>query len=545
MSSMHSELIINVEPWETRVALLENGTAVEFHVERALKRGYVGNIYKGKVVRVLPGMQAAFVNVGLERTAFLYVTDVYDHLNEFELMLGRAECTEADHHALHCEIGDDEPEPELHYTPPPFRIEDLLHEGQEILVQVAKEPLGSKGARVTSHISLPGRHLVLMPTMNHIGISRRIEDEHERSRLREIIESLRPGGMGFIVRTAAEGISREDLEAEMNFLLKLWSNIQKRAATMPIPSLVYEDLDITLRAVRDLFTGEVKRLVVDSADAYRRIIDFLETFALNLKPRVEYYSDSIPLFDAFGIEMEMSRAIGKKVWLKSGGYIVIESTEALTAIDVNTGKFVGKRRLEDTILKTNLEAAREIAYQLRLRNIGGLIIIDFIDMENPASRDEVFNCLKEAIKHDKCRSNILRMSELGLIQMTRKRNREGLTRQLCERCFYCDGAGVLPSRRTVCYEIFRKIRREAGNIDTDAIQIQTHPRIGEMLLKEEAVHVETLERETGKEIIIVSRPDLHIEHYEIKYINSSRDSGLKGNQVPPTGESEKYNGDNK
>ncbi len=518
---MHSELIVNVEPWETRVALLENGSAVEFHIERALKRGYVGNIYKGKVVRVLPGMQAAFVNVGLERTAFLYVTDVYDHLNEFEMMLGRADCTE-DHHAIHCDLTEDDQEHELHYTPPPFRIEDLLHEGQEILVQVAKEPLGSKGARVTSHVSLPGRHLVLMPTMNHIGISRRIEDENERARLKEIIETLRPKGMGFIVRTASEGISAEDLEAEMDFLLRLWSNIQKKAATVPIPSLVYEDLDITLRAVRDLFTGEVTRLVVDSEEAYRRILQFIEAFALHLRPRVELYTDSTPIFDAFGIEMEMSRAIGKKVWLKSGGYIIIESTEALTAIDVNTGRFVGKRRLEDTILKTNLEAAREIAYQLRLRNIGGLIIIDFIDMENPASRDEVFNCLKEAIKPDKCRSNILRMSELGLIQMTRKRNREGLTRLLCERCFYCEGAGVLPSRRTVCYEIFRKIRREAGGMDRDAIQIQVHPKIGEMLLKEESVHVETLEKETGKEIIIISRPDLHIEQYEINYIESPR-----------------------
>ncbi len=518
---MHSELIINVEPWETRVALLENGAAVEFHVERALNRGYVGNIYKGKVVRVLPGMQAAFVNIGLERTAFLYVTDVYDHLNEFEMMLGRADCSE-DHGALQCNSSEDDNEHELHYTPPPFRIEDLLHEGQEILVQVAKEPLGSKGARVTSHISLPGRHLVLMPTMNHIGISRRIEDEHERARLREIIDSLRPGGMGFIARTASEGISADNLEAEMDFLLRLWANIQKKAASMPIPSLVYEDLDITLRAVRDLFTGEVKRLVVDSEDAYRRILEFVEIFAVHLRPRVELYTDSTPVFDAFGIEMEMSRALGKKVWLKSGGYIVIESTEALTAIDVNTGRFVGKRRLEDTILKTNLEAAREIAYQLRLRNIGGLIIIDFIDMENPSSRDEVFNCLKEAIKPDKCRCNILRMSELGLIQMTRKRNREGLARLLCERCFYCEGAGVLPSRRTVCYEIFRKIRRDARTHEASAIQIEANPKIGEMLLKEEACHVETLEKELGKEIVIISRPDLHIEHYEINYIDSRR-----------------------
>ncbi len=509
---MSSELIINVAPWETRVALLENGTVVEFHVERKAERGYVGNIYKGRVVRVLPGMQAAFVDIGLERTAFLYVTDVYDHLSEFEMMLGRAECEE--NHLHHC---GQEYEHPIHYTPPPFRIEDLLHEGQEILVQVGKEPLGSKGARVTSHISLPGRHLVLMPTMNHVGISRRITDEAERQRLKDLIEEIRPTGLGFIARTASEGLSSDDLKGEMEFLIHLWEDIQRRASTLPIPSLVYEDLDITLRAVRDLFSGEVTRLVVDSKPAYERIIDFIETFAQHLKPKVELYNEPTPIFDAFGIELEMSKALGRKVWLKSGGYIIIESTEALTAIDVNTGKFVGKRHLEDTILKTNIEAAKEIAYQLRLRNIGGLIIIDFIDMDNSASREEVFNTLKESIKRDKSKINILRMSELGLIQMTRKRNRESLRSILTEPCFYCDGAGELKSTRTLCYEIFRRIRREAGKNDDTAIQLLVHPRIGEMLLNEEAHHVEFLEEEIGREITIVSRPNLHLEQFEIHY----------------------------
>jgi len=510
---MSSELIINAAPWETRVALLENGSVVEFHVERTASRGYVGNVYKGRVVRVLPGMQAAFVDIGLKRTAFLYVTDVYDHLSEFELMLGKEELEE--NHGDHCGTED---VPLLHYTQPPFLIEDLLHEGQEILVQVAKEPLGSKGARVTSHISLPGRHLVLMPTMNHVGISRRIKDETERRRLKEIIESLRPPGVGFIARTASEELRAKDLQGEMDFLLLLWENVQKRGSSLPIPSLVYEDLDICLRAVRDLFTGDVERLVVDSPTAHARIVAFVETFAPHLRPCVELYEQSLPIFDAFGVEVEMSRALGKKVWLKSGGYIVTESTEALTAIDVNTGKYVGKRHLEDTILKTNLEAAKEIAYQLRLRNIGGLIIIDFIDMENAASREEVFNTLKEAIKNDKCTTNILRMSELGLIQMTRKRNRESLQRLLCEPCIYCEGAGILKSRRTLCYEIFRRIQRETWHADGTKIQVQVHPRIGEMLLKEEACHVEWLEQALQREITIVSTPELHLEQYEIRYV---------------------------
>ena len=502
------------------MALLENGTAVEFHVERASRPSHVGNIYKGRVVRVLPGMQAAFVEIGLDRTAFLYVTDVYDHLSEFELMLGRAECVEEpDEFMCHHE---EEPQPDLHYVPPPFRIEDLLHERQEILVQVTKEPVGSKGARITSHVSLPGRHLVLMPTMNHVGISRRIEDEAERNRLKEIIEELRPAGTGFIARTASDGIKKEHLKAEMDFLLRLWKNIQQQASTLPIPSLVYEDLDITLRAVRDLFTGDVERLVVDSRQAYERILRFIETFAFELKPGVELYENSQPIFDAYGIEIEMSRSLGKKVWLKSGGYIVIESTEALTAVDVNTGKFVGKRHLEDTILKTNIEAAKEIAYQLRLRNIGGLIIIDFIDMADASSREEVFRTLKDALKRDKCKTNILRMSELGLIQMTRKRNRESLNRLLTEKCFYCEGAGNLKSRRTVCYEIFRKITRDAPSYSTNGVQILVHPVIGEMLLKEEASFIELLEKQLKKEIIIEPRPDFHLEQFDISYIHLER-----------------------
>ncbi len=509
---MYSELIVNVTPWETRIALMEDGSVVEFHVERAAEQGYVGNIYKGRVVRVLPGMQAAFVDIGLERTAFLYIRDVYDHLSEFEAIFGRTDYDEIGTSPLHCNTDERHL---LSYSPPPFRIEELLHEGQDILVQVSRRPLGTKGARLTSHISIPGRNLVLMPTMNHLGVSRKIRCEPERQRLKELIDSLRPKDIGFIARTACEGLSPTDIQQEMEFLLHLWATIQEKAENLHSPSLVYKDLDITLRTVRDLFTCDVKRLIVDSRPVYERILAFLETFAPHLRPCVELYEDPIPIFDTFGIEVEMSRAIRKKVWLKSGGYIVIEKTEALIAIDVNTGKFIGKHCLEDTILKTNLEAAKEIAYQLRLRNMGGLIIIDFIDMEDPEDRELVFNTLREALKRDRCKTNILRISELGLIQMTRKRDREDLNHLLCEPCPYCDGSGELKSRRTLCYEIFHHIQSEARHRDSAAIEVFVHPKIGDMLINEEAHNIELLEKSIQKKINIVSRPEFYLEQYKI------------------------------
>ncbi len=506
---MPSELIINTAPWETRIALMENGLVVELHVERRAERGFVGNIYKGRVVRVLPGMQAAFVDIGLARTGFIYVADVYDHMAEFEAMLGVKDADAPD---------DDELENRYSaFRYQGFRIEDLLHDGQEIIVQVIKEPIGSKGARLTSHISIPGRHLVLMPSVDQVGVSHRIEDETERKRLREIIESMRPKGLGFIARTASEGLMAEDIKIEMDFLVHLWDVIQKKAQSMSVSSLIYEDLDVTLRAIRDLFSGDVHRLVVDSSDAWHRIMTFVDTFALHLRPKIELYEGSMPIFDYYGIEVDMSRAMGKKVWLKSGGYIVIESTEALTTIDVNTGKFVGKRHLEDTILKTNLEAAKEIAFQLRLRNIGGLIIIDFIDMESEVNRQEVCQTLKDNLKKDRCKTSMLKMSELGLIQMTRKRNREGLQSLLCEPCFYCEGKGVLKSKRTICYDIFRKIQREAGFKKGNRVDVFVHPWLGELLLKEEAHHVEFLEKKIGMEMCITSKPEFHLEQYEVEY----------------------------
>jgi ribonuclease G len=506
---MSNDLIINTRPHETRVALVENGSVVELHIERKTGQELMGNIYRGRIARVLPGMQAAFVDIGLDRTAFLYVADVHKDILGLEQMMLEAQ-----------EKGD---EPEDHdeensrgLEKITFQIEELLHEGQDIMVQVAKEPLGTKGARVTSHISLPGRHLVLMPTVNHIGISRRIEDREERERLRKIIEEIRPNSFGFIARTVSEGDSREKLKSEMDFLLKLWDNVRNRMDKSSTRGILHKDLNISLRAVRDLFTREVDRLIVDSREEYKNILSFIDTFASSLKYSVELYEGSDPIFDAYGIEMEISRALEKKIWLKSGGYIVIEMTEALTSIDVNTGSYVGKRNLEETILKTNLEALKEIAYQLRFRNIGGLIVIDFIDMEKKSNRERVFSALKEAMDKDRAKTNILPMSDLGLIEMTRKRTRENLNRMLSEPCFYCEGRGTLKSKRTICYEIFRDLERECADLpDEGPVYVLVHPQIENCMREDERDSVMDLEKRTKKRIIVIAKEQFHVEQYEI------------------------------
>ncbi|MEJ2691215.1 MAG: Rne/Rng family ribonuclease, partial [Deltaproteobacteria bacterium] len=401
---MATDLVINATSYEIRIALVEHGTLTEFYLERPTERGLVGNIYKGKVRRVLPGMQAAFVDIGLERTGFLYVDDVQVGDSELEQMVleNNCGCYEHGHHELAVPRYAEK------------NIEDLLTEKQEILVQVCKEPLGTKGARLTCHITIPCRNLVFMPMTDHIGISRKIDDEEVRDRLHSMIEELRPAGTGFIVRTLAENASREELEADMEFLLHIWSEIQDLEAKAPVPSLVYADLDIILRVVRDVFSPEIDRVVVDNPQTYERVFKFVETFAPRLINKVHQYTGEQPVFEAYGIEVEISRALDKKIWLRCGGYIIIETTEALTVVDVNTGRYVGKNDLEETIFKTNMEAVKEIAYQLRLRNIGGIIIIDFIDMEEEGHREEVFRALKEATQNDKSRVNILKVSEFGL-----------------------------------------------------------------------------------------------------------------------------------
>ncbi|KIH76066.1 RNAse G [Geoalkalibacter ferrihydriticus] len=501
---MAKELVINTTSQETRVALLENGHIAELYIERARERGIVGNIYKGRVIRVLPGMQAAFVDIGLEKAAFLYVADVFDEVEAVEHFIDGGNQGPP----VAGEDGDIEDR-----TLPP--IEDLLQEGQEILVQIAKEPLGTKGARITSHISLPGRNLVYMPTVDHVGISRRIESEEEKDRLRAAVEQIRPAGSGFIVRTAAEGKSEEDLQVDMEFLLNLWQDVARRKDGSGAPSLIHSELDVICKVVRDILTEDVRRIVVDSRDEYAKIERFIGTFMPKLKYSMELYEDEEPIFDAFGLEVEIARALGRKVWLKSGGYIIIEQTEALTAIDVNTGRYVGKHNLEDTILKTNLEAVKEIAFQLRLRNIGGLIIIDFIDMEKEPHREKVHAALLEALKSDKSKSNILKISELGLVEMTRQRVRESIGRTLCEACPYCEGKGYIKSRATLAYEIFRELRREMNELAAPRITLVVHPDVAAILYDEERHGIEELEERFGKQITITARPVFHQEQYEI------------------------------
>ncbi|MBW1659138.1 MAG: ribonuclease E/G [Deltaproteobacteria bacterium] len=497
-----SEIIINSTPQETRIALVENGEVVELFFERKKDRGILGNIYKGKVVRVLPGMESAFVDIGMEKAAFLYVSEVFHPVDDYrEMFLG------------------DEDEPIEDFSAKkgsePRHIEDLLTEGQEILVQVSKEPIGSKGCSVTSLVSLPGRYLVLMPFADHIGVSRRIEDSAERERLRTIAEEIQPRRMGLIARTAAEGVARADITADLNYLLKVWESILKAKNGASAPFLLHEEPDICVRAVRDLLSGDVRRIVADDKETYGKIKDFLDLYLPNPSCTLELYQGFQPVFDYYNIELEIHRAMGKKVWLKSGGYIVIEQTEALVAIDVNTGRFVGKRNLEETILQTNLEAAREIAYQLRLRNIGGIIIIDFIDMEKAENREKVFNALKEHLRKDKAKTNVLKISELGLVEMTRKRTRESLCKTISEECPYCEGTGRIRSRYSICYDILRELKRLHNQSNGNKVLIHVHEDVADILLNEEAQMVDLLQIETGHEIIIRPAKDLHIEQYEI------------------------------
>ncbi|MEN8141752.1 MAG: Rne/Rng family ribonuclease [Thermodesulfobacteriota bacterium] len=509
---MATDLIINATSFEVRIALVEHGNLVEFYLERPTEKGLVGNIYLGRVVRVLPGMQAAFVDIGLERTGFLYVDDVNTSPDAFEKRM--QSCNDG---GGCCE---NEPPESLAVRTPGKAIEDLLREGQEILVQICKEPMGSKGARLTCHITLPCRNLVFMPMTDHIGVSRKIDNEQVRQQLRTDIEELRPADTGFIVRTVAEDASREDMEADMEFLLHLWSEIKDMAERAQPLSLVYEDLDIILRVIRDIFSPDVDRVVVDERLTYGRVQKFVETFAPHLISKVFFYDKPTPIFDAYGVEMDISRALDKKIWLRCGGYIIIEATEALTVIDVNTGRYVGKSDLEETIFKTNMEAVREIAYQLRLRNIGGIIIVDFIDMEEAAHREEVFRVFNEAVKKDKSRINILKVSEFGLVQMTRKRNREDLARMMCDPCPYCHGEGMVKSIRTVSYEIFRKISLGARKIEGPSVTIRVHPKVAGMMLKDEAMTIKNLEDELGKTLTIIPVKELHMERYEVVWEGS-------------------------
>jgi ribonuclease G len=468
---MSEELLINVTPRETRVALVENGVLQEVHIERARRRGLVGNIYKGRVCRVLPGMQAAFVEMGLERTAFLHVSDLSNGSG-----------------------GNNGERPE--------HIHALLHEGQELLVQVIKDPLGTKGARLTTHIAIPSRFLVFMPETDHVGVSQKIESEEERQRLKAMIRAAAgdycPGG--YIVRTAGEGADETALRSDMAFLSKLWTATQERAASEPAGTLIHEDLPLVMRTMRDLVGSEIEKVRIDSRETFERVAKFANKFIPELAPRVEYYPGERPIFDIYGIEDEIQRALERKVELKSGGYLIIDQTEAMTTIDVNTGAFVGHRNLEETIFKTNLEATQAIARQLRLRNLGGIIIIDFIDMSDPEHRRQVLRALEKSLDRDHAKTHITEVSALGLVEMTRKRTRESLEHVLCESCPTCKGRGSLKTPETVCYEIFREIMREARQFESQQLLVLAAQEVVDRLLDEESTSVAELEEFIGRPI---------------------------------------------
>ncbi len=514
---MLKELIVNAENHETRVALLENGTIAELFMERGDETNITGNIYKGRIQRVLPGMQAAFVDIGLNQAAFLYVDDIIDDTTN-ELAKRFEQENEGGPDDDDTEDPDTEETTQSNWKAPlssSCSIEELVTEGQEILVQIAKSPIGTKGPRVTAHISLPGRFMVLMPTVDHIGISKRITDETERARLKELLLSVRQDEFGYIFRTAAEGIQAERLKKEISFLTKTWEDIQKKSQIASPPSLLYRDLTVTFRAVRDLLTDEADRLIIDSKEGYDNVQVFLEKLMPGLTVSVEHYTGVEPIFDAYNIEGDIARALKKKVWLKSGGYIIIEQTEALVAIDVNTGRYVGKHNFEETILKTNLEAVKEIAYQIRLRNIGGIIIIDFIDMKRTHHKEKVMNQLNEALKKDKSQTNVLPLSDLGLVQMTRKRVRRNLKRTLCEPCFYCGGDGMLLSGRSICHKIYRDLLSEASDMMGNKFTVKVHPEIAQLLHGEEKHLINALEKKLVRPIAVYPEPHYHIEEYHI------------------------------
>ncbi|MCD6008309.1 ribonuclease G [Halomonas sp. IOP_31] len=484
---MSGEVLINLTPMETRVAVVENGVLQEAFIERSRRRGIVGNIYKGKVVRVLPGMQAAFIDIGLERAAFIHANEVLPPN------------TPSDEQAS---------------------ISQLLQQGQSLIVQATKDPIGSKGARLTTHLSVPSRYLVYMPDSPHTGVSQRIEDDVERERLRTLVESCLadhdadvPGG--FIIRTAAEGVGADELIADMQFLLRLWRKVDERKLTAAAPSRLYDDLPLYIRTLRDVMRDDIEKVRIDSRENYQRLIEFAEEFMPNVVERVEYYPGERPIFDLFSVEDEIHKALGRKVQLKSGGYLVIDPTEAMTTIDVNTGGYVGHRNLEETIFKTNLEAATTIARQLRLRNLGGIIIIDFIDMEDNEHQRQVLRVLEKSLERDHAKNKLTGVTELGLVQLTRKRTRESLEQTLCEPCPTCQGRGTLKTPETVCYEIFREILREERAYSPDTYMVLASQEVVDRLLDEESAAVADLEIFIGKTIRFQVEGHYSQEQYDI------------------------------
>jgi ribonuclease G len=501
---MTCKMLIESDPHQARIAVLEDDRLTEIFVERHRHRGLVGNVYKGRVTRVLPGMQAAFVDVSLERDAFLYVSDVAADVEAMEDL----------------ELGEPGAPPRADLAPAQGggapSIGDLLKPGQEILVQVVKDPLPNKGARISTHVTLPGRYLVLLPTVRHVGVSRRIDDEKERERLLGILDSLPLGGSGLIVRTAGEGRGREEFETDLSYLSRLWEKVRQRAARLPAPALLHQDLDLALRVVRDLLRPDFSVLWVDGEETYERIVEFLDQVQPSLVGKVKLFRQGATLFEQFGIEDQIEAALKSKVWLKSGGYIVINPTEALVAIDVNTGRFVGQRTLEDTVLQTNLEAVQEIVRQIRLRDLGGIIVIDLIDMVEPAHREQVFASLGNEVKKDRAKTKLLNISEFGLVEITRKRSRANLERLLTQPCPYCAGRGRIKSVATICLKLRKELLRQRGRTGQGGeLLLRVHPEIARALQHEERAILEELERSLGLSVLLQSDPELHHEKFDV------------------------------
>ncbi|PLW69999.1 ribonuclease G [Pseudohalioglobus lutimaris] len=486
---MSEEILVNVTPMETRVAVVDNGVTQDIHIERSVSLGMVGNIYAGKVLRVLPGMQAAFVDIGADRSSFIHVSDIHDPGVE-----GRARSSDA--------------------------IGDHLHEGKKVIVQVTKDPLGSKGARLTTELSVSSRYLVFMPQTSHVGVSQRIDDAEERTRLQALLTAglaaeEMDGQGGYILRTAAEGVGLEEIQADLRFLKRLWAAVSRRAKAARKAELLYSELPLHMRTVRDLARPGVERILIDSRESFTALQEFCGEYMPEVSGLLEHYPGERPLFDLHGIEEDIQRALSRKVGLKSGGYLVIDQTEAMTTIDVNTGSFVGRRNLEETIFKTNLEAATMLARQLRIRNLGGIIIIDFIDMRDEEHRRQVHRSLEKAMARDPARNKITDVSALGLVEMTRKRTRESLQQLLCEDCPVCQGRGMLKTAETVCYEIFREIMRDARAYEADSLLVLACQGVIDRLLDEESANVADLEEFIGKSISLRVEPDNNPEHFDI------------------------------
>ena len=480
---MSEELLVNVTPRETRVAVVENGMLQELHIERGSQRGVVGNIYKGKVQRIMPGMQAAFVDIGLERAAFLHASDIFRSP------------------PLDAVAGDDAPAatPQVQVQVP---IAELLRDGAEVVVQVVKDPIGSKGARLTTQISIPSRYLVLLPRSTVVGISARIEDEDERARLKALMANLTVGGAGhgYIVRTNAEGQPADALAEDIAYLSRVWEQVEAASPDAGLGSCLYEDLSLPLRAVRDLIRRDVDKVKVDSRETFERLREFAARYRPDLAEKIEHYSGARPVFDLYGVDDEIQHALEKEVPLKSGGYLVIDQTEAMTTVDVNTGSFLGQRNLEETVYRTNLEAAQAVARQLRLRNLGGIIIIDFIDMHDAEHRRQVLRTLEKSLLKDHAKTTVYDFSPLGLVEMTRKRTVESLERQLCEPCHECGGRGMLKTAETVTYEIFREIVRAVRQFDAARLLVIASPKVVGRITDEESSAVAELEEFLGKSI---------------------------------------------